>query len=73
MTRRPASVRQNEITRAIKAAKAAGEEVSKVEIDKDGKITVTIGKGTIVTSSPDTDSLDWDDAILPRRLHGTKS
>jgi hypothetical protein len=42
--RRPLTFRQNDLTRAIKAAKAAGEQVSKVEIDKDGKIIVTIGK-----------------------------
>jgi hypothetical protein len=44
MPRRPASFRQDDVERLIKAAKAAGEQVSKVEIDKDGKIVVTIGK-----------------------------
>ena len=44
MTRHPSSFRQNDVTRLIKAVEAAGEHVCKVEIDKDGRIIVTIGK-----------------------------
>jgi hypothetical protein len=44
MARGPCTFRQRDLTRLIKAAKAAGEQVCKVEIDKDGKIVVTIGK-----------------------------
>ena len=44
MTRQPLTFRQRDVVRAVKAMKAAGEQVTKVEIDKYGKIVVTIGK-----------------------------
>ena len=36
--------RQCDVVRAIKAARAAGLEVARVEIDRDGKIVVIAGK-----------------------------
>jgi hypothetical protein len=39
------AVRQIQITRAVKAAQAAGLTVTRVEIDRDGKIVVVSGKG----------------------------
>jgi hypothetical protein len=44
MARGPLSFRQRDLVRALKGAKAAGLEISKVEIDKDGKIVVIIAK-----------------------------
>jgi len=44
MARGPLTFRQSDLVRALKSAKAAGLEISKVEIDKDGKIVVIIGK-----------------------------
>jgi hypothetical protein len=44
MVRGPLSFRQRDLVRALKGAKAAGLEISKVEIDKDGKIVVIIAK-----------------------------
>jgi hypothetical protein len=44
MARSPLTFRQRDLVRALKGAKAAGPEVTKVEIDKDGKIVVIIGK-----------------------------
>jgi hypothetical protein len=44
MARGPLTFRQRDLVRALKSARAAGLEVSKVEIDKDGKIVVIIGK-----------------------------
>ncbi len=44
MARGPLTFRQCDLVRAIKGAKAAGLDISKVEIDKDGKIVVIIGK-----------------------------
>ncbi|MGC1345087.1 MAG: hypothetical protein WA863_03075 [Methyloceanibacter sp.] len=44
MARGPLTFRQRDLARALKGTKAAGLEVSKVEIDKDGKIVVIIGK-----------------------------
>ena len=44
MARGPQTFKQRDLVRAIKGAKAAGVQVAKVEIDKDGKIAITIGK-----------------------------
>jgi hypothetical protein len=41
MSRGPATVRQADIVRALRAARAAGLEVSGYEIDPAGKITIT--------------------------------
>ena len=37
--------RQIEVTRALKAAKAAGVEIGRIEIDVDGRIIVIAGQG----------------------------
>jgi hypothetical protein len=44
MSRGPLTFRQSDVTRAIRAARAAGVEVARVEIDKDGKISVFAGE-----------------------------
>ena len=44
MPRKPCTFRQTDVTRAVKAVQAAGIEVGRVEIDKDGKIVVLAGK-----------------------------
>jgi hypothetical protein len=44
VARVPSTFRQQDVTRALRATVAAGIEVSRVEIDKDGKIAVIIGK-----------------------------
>jgi hypothetical protein len=44
MSRRPCVFRQCDVTRAVKAVAAAGVAVDKVEVDKDGKIIVVVGK-----------------------------
>ncbi len=44
MTRRPCTFKQQDVTRALKATKAAGIDVQRIEIDKDGKIVVVAGK-----------------------------
>ena len=45
MSRGPATFRQRDLTAAVKAMQAAGCEVARVEIGKDGKIVVVTGKG----------------------------
>jgi len=40
MSRHPASFRQSDVTRAIKGAIAAGFDVKRCEIDRDGRIVV---------------------------------
>ena len=49
MSPRPAKFRQVDLTRALKAAKAAGMEVSRYEIDVDGRIVIFNEVGHIPT------------------------
>jgi hypothetical protein len=44
VSRGPHTFRQGDLTRAIKAVRAAGVPVAKVEVDRDGKIIVVAGK-----------------------------
>jgi hypothetical protein len=46
MSRSPSTFRQTDLTRAIKAARNAGVEVTRAEIAKDGKIIIIIGETT---------------------------
>jgi hypothetical protein len=42
--RGPNTFKQHDMTRAVRAVQAAGVEVSRVEVDKDGKIVVIAGQ-----------------------------
>jgi hypothetical protein len=42
MARTPATFRQDDLTRALRAAGAAGREVYRVEIDREGKIVLVM-------------------------------
>jgi len=44
VSRGPATFKQTDLTRAVKATIAAGVSVARVEVDRDGKITVVAGK-----------------------------
>jgi hypothetical protein len=46
MPRGPQIFRKSDVTRAIKATKAAGEDVARVEIRPDGRIIVIMGKAS---------------------------
>jgi hypothetical protein len=61
MARRACKFRQREITRTIKAARAAGVEVDRVEIAIDGKIVVHL-----VGSGSDNPKLNTADAVLEK-------
>lgn len=58
MARGPCTFKQQDVTRALRAAVAAGIEVQRYEIDKDGKIVVVTGKATSATE-PATDFDKW--------------
>jgi hypothetical protein len=50
--------RQKDVVRAVKAVKAAGIEVGRIEISPDGTITIRPGKPVSMT---DTKVNEWDD------------
>jgi hypothetical protein len=43
MSRGRQNFRQSDVVRAIKATRAAGESIARVEIDRHGKIVVIVG------------------------------
>jgi hypothetical protein len=55
--RRPCSFRQVDVTRALKAAKAAGVTIARVEIDREGKITLHT---TSVDGDTRSEPNEWD-------------
>src|SRR5262245_47000129 len=58
MARGPASFKQQDLTRALRAAKAAGIDVQRFEIDKTGKIVVITAQPAMDTSDKSDD--EWD-------------
>jgi hypothetical protein len=44
MARGPCTFKKRDVTRALRAAVAAGIEVQRIEIDREGKIVVVAGK-----------------------------
>jgi len=59
MARGPCTFRQQDVTRALRATLAAGIEVQRIEIDKDGKIVVVTGKPQ-EPRDKSTGSNEWD-------------
>jgi hypothetical protein len=47
MARAPSAFRQQDVTRALRAAKAAGVEIVRVEIDPNGKIILVTTRETV--------------------------
>ena len=60
MSRGPVTFRQRDLTRAIKGAKAAGVGVTRVVIDKEGRIIVEManGEGEIAAERN-----EWDEVM----------
>jgi len=52
--------RQRDVTRALKATIAAGVDVRRIEIDREGKIVVVTGKPG--EASDDRSANEWEDA-----------
>ena len=61
MSRGVQSFRQSDVRRALRATKAAGLDVARVKIGRDGNFEIEIGKqGTEAAS--DCSANPWDDA-----------
>lgn len=62
MARGICTFRQRDVAAAIKAARAAGVEVARVEVDKDGKIVVVMGKPPESDPEDKGGGNEWDAA-----------
>jgi hypothetical protein len=62
MGRAPSTFRQQDVTRAVKAVAAAGVHISRVEIDKTGKITIIAATPAEAGQQDDLDLelQDWE-------------
>jgi hypothetical protein len=56
MSRGPARFQAADVARALKGAAAAGMPVARVEVDRDGKIVVVIGKA----ADHSIEANEWD-------------
>jgi hypothetical protein len=66
MTRGPLTFRQQDLVRALKGAKAAGFDVAKVWIEKDGKIVLGFTNSELDGVEPKIEWKDgnpWDKAL----------
>jgi hypothetical protein len=48
--------KKTDVTRALRAVSAAGQSIQRVEIDREGKIVVFVGK----PGEQDTEGNEWD-------------
>jgi hypothetical protein len=58
MPRAPCIFRQRDVTRAIRGARAAGVEVARIELDKEGRIVIVPAQ-TATTSEAKRN--EWDE------------
>jgi hypothetical protein len=58
MSRGTCTFKQTDVTKAVKAVVAAGVEVARVEVDKDGRIVVIAGKPIAASDGEGTN--EWD-------------
>jgi hypothetical protein len=66
MSRAPSTFRQQDVTRALRAAAAAGLHVAGFKIDPQGKIEVVIGKPEAQDSATngDVNQNPWDQVLI---------
>ena len=62
-TRKPPTFKQRDVTRAVKGAKAAGIEVARVKISKDGTIQVETREVSSVGEFEMGGANQWDAAL----------
>lgn len=60
MPRGKCTFKQSDLTRALKATKAAGVNVVKIEIEPDGKMVVVLSDNKEDLGTADTSGNPWD-------------
>jgi hypothetical protein len=58
--RGPSRFRQGDVTKAVKAAKAAGVDVARIEVSSDGKIAIITGKPGEANEANSEAANPWD-------------
>ena len=61
--RRPSLFKERDVTRATKAVQAAGLDIARIEIAKDGAIIVVPGKQQQVAGEDSEERNEWDDVL----------
>jgi hypothetical protein len=67
VSRTPSPIRQRDIARAIRAAKASGLEVTRFEIDPSGKIIIWSKGQEGGERKTEPEGNPWDSVELPKR------
>ena len=62
MPRQPCNFRKGEITRALKGAEAAGFIANRIDIDKNGTITLFRGTEEYQPQPPNSEPNEWDES-----------
>jgi hypothetical protein len=65
VSRRPCVFKQTDLTRALKGARAAGMEIARIEIEKDGRIVVVPGEIAVITGKPEANGQEPSAPIHP--------
>ena len=60
MSHGPQKFKRRDVTRALRAVKAAGEKVVRVEVDGTGRIIVIVGDADQVTTTTTEGANEWD-------------
>jgi hypothetical protein len=58
--RAPPTFKRTDVVRALRAAAAAGIDVGRIEIDRDGKIVMVMTAPATAPASPDPNVNEWD-------------
>jgi len=66
MAHAPATFKQSDLVRALKAARAAGVDIARFEIEN-GKIIIVTGKPAVIEDNA-TNTNPWDE-VLPHEPH----
>jgi hypothetical protein len=66
MAHGPATFKQSDLVRALKAARAAGVDIARFEIEN-GKIIIVTGKPAVIEDNA-TNTNPWDE-VLPHEPH----